>query len=114
MIHSISGLGNIPSDFPTKATPEEVKLVQDALNPKDKVYLNGVQAYQQHKSYTEVLDYGTVSSVMPPDNEGNKHQLFMLKLDSGVMVRVAHNTSIADDFDLAAFVINIHVVSHLL
>jgi hypothetical protein len=98
MINKVGGgFSQFESSVQAKATPEEVKLVQDALNPKDKFYPSGAEAYAKHKSYVEVLDYGTVTKVMPEDSQGSKHQLFMLKLDSGVTVRVAHNTSVAEE-----------------
>lgn len=98
MINKVGGMfSQFEGSVQAKASTEEIKLVNDALNPKDKTYPSGAQAYQQRKSNTEVLDYGTVSKVLPEDNQGNKHQLFMLKLDSGVTVRVAHNTSIAEE-----------------
>jgi Protein of unknown function (DUF3465) len=38
---------------------------------------------------------GTVTRILPDDNDGSRHQRFILRLDSGRTVLVAHNIDLA-------------------
>lgn len=49
------------------------------------------QAYENHQSDVQVRGLGTVSRVLPDDNKGSRHQKFILRLDSGQTLLVAHN-----------------------
>ncbi|HDZ9145566.1 TPA: DUF3465 domain-containing protein, partial [Vibrio cholerae] len=41
------------------------------------------QAYQSQQSDLQVQGFGQVAKVLPDDNDGSRHQKFILKLNSG-------------------------------
>ncbi|HFG1878581.1 DUF3465 domain-containing protein [Vibrio cholerae] len=49
------------------------------------------QAYQSQQSDLQVQGLGQVVKVLPDDNDGSRHQKFILKLNSGQTLLVAHN-----------------------
>jgi len=53
------------------------------------------EAFKNHQSDIQVMGHGTVDRVLPDDNEGSRHQRFILKLDSGQTLVVAHNIDVA-------------------
>lgn len=60
---------------------------------------NGLQAitnaYAQHQSNIQVQTSGKVKVVLPDDNDGSRHQKFILALGNGLTVLVAHNIDLA-------------------
>lgn len=54
-----------------------------------------VQAYQQHRSDLQVEGQGIITRILPDDIEGGRHQRFILRLDHGQSVLVAHNIDLA-------------------
>lgn len=52
-------------------------------------------AYGDKRSNVQVQGSGSVSRVLPDDHDGSRHQRFILKLDSGLTVLVAHNIDLA-------------------
>jgi hypothetical protein len=58
---------------------------------------NGVQlAYAAHRSGQWLETSGRVSRVLGDDNEGARHQKFILELDDGHTVLVSHNIDLAN------------------
>ncbi|EEY50115.1 DUF3465 domain-containing protein [Vibrio cholerae] len=53
------------------------------------------QAYQSQQSDLQVQGFGQVAKVLPDDNYGSRHQKFILKLNSGQTLLVAHNIDLA-------------------
>ncbi|EGS66800.1 cold-shock DNA-binding -containing domain protein, partial [Vibrio cholerae BJG-01] len=49
------------------------------------------QAYQSQQSDLQVQGFGQVVKVLLDDNDGSRHQKFILKLNSGQTLLVAHN-----------------------
>jgi hypothetical protein len=52
-------------------------------------------AYQDHRSGVQVTGKGVVVEVLPDDNDGSRHQRFILKLSSGHKLLIAHNIDLA-------------------
>ncbi|ENM5727842.1 DUF3465 domain-containing protein [Vibrio mimicus] len=53
------------------------------------------QAYQSQQSDLQVQGFGQVVKVLPDDSDGSRHQKFILKLNSGQTLLVAHNIDLA-------------------
>lgn len=53
------------------------------------------QAFQQRKSNVQVESLGQVIAILPDDNQGSRHQKFILKLDNGLTILIAHNIDLA-------------------
>lgn len=53
------------------------------------------RAFANHESGVQVSGQGTVSRVLADDNDGSRHQRFILRLASGQTLLVAHNIDIA-------------------
>ena len=54
------------------------------------------QAYADHRSGQWLETSGRVSRVLSDDNEGARHQKFIIELDGGHTVMVAHNIDLAE------------------
>jgi len=52
-------------------------------------------AFYERKSGTLVFGRGTVTRLLPDDNEGSRHQKFILALPSGQTLLIVHNIDIA-------------------
>ena len=53
------------------------------------------QAFEDRQSDLQVRGTGQVLKVLPDDNEGSRHQRFLLTLESGQTLLVAHNIDLA-------------------
>ena len=53
------------------------------------------KAYKNNQSNIQVGGSGTVIKILPDDLQGRRHQKFILKLNSGHTLLVAHNIDIA-------------------
>ncbi len=53
------------------------------------------QAFTQGRSGEQVHGAGVVVKVLPDDEEGSRHQRFILRLESGQTLLVAHNIDLA-------------------
>jgi hypothetical protein len=76
----------------SEAPPKNVVSLRDA----DLVL---AEAFENRQSDVQVMGHGTVDRVLPDDNKGSRHQRFILKLDSGQTVMVAHNIDVAVKID---------------
>ena len=52
-------------------------------------------AFRDHLSNIDVQGQGRVLKVLPDDNDGIRHQRFIVRLDSGQTVLIAHNIDLA-------------------
>ena len=55
-----------------------------------------VQLYEEQRSGAMVEGDGTVERILPDDNDGSRHQRFILRLSSGHTLLVSHNIDLAD------------------
>ena len=53
------------------------------------------QAFRQREHNVAVQSAGVVAKVLADDNDGSRHQRFILKLENGMTVLVAHNIDLA-------------------
>jgi hypothetical protein len=53
------------------------------------------QAYESQQSDLQVQGDGEVIRLLPDDNDGSRHQRFILRLDSNQTLLVAHNIDLA-------------------
>lgn len=52
-------------------------------------------AFQEKRSGVQVLGSGVVTRILADDNDGSRHQRFILELDSGLTLLIAHNIDLA-------------------
>jgi hypothetical protein len=57
------------------------------------------EAYKTQRSNFQVQGTGTVVKLLPDDNNGSRHQRFLVRLNSGQTLLIAHNTSLAARID---------------
>lgn len=53
------------------------------------------QAFRNHSSGLPVTETGMVSKILADDNDGSRHQRFIVRLASGHTILIAHNIDIA-------------------
>jgi len=53
------------------------------------------RAFEQHTSNLQVEGRGVVKRILSDDNDGNRHQRFILRLGSGQTLLIAHNVDVA-------------------
>ncbi|MAY43141.1 MULTISPECIES: DUF3465 domain-containing protein [unclassified Neptuniibacter] len=71
------------------APENQVQLVNSNAN-------NEIQsAYQNRRSNVQLKGNGTVIKILRDDNEGSRHQKFILRLSSGQTLLIAHNIDLA-------------------
>lgn len=52
-------------------------------------------AFHQHRSGVQVRSDGVVTRVLEDDNDGSRHQRFIVRLASGQTILIAHNVDLA-------------------
>jgi hypothetical protein len=52
-------------------------------------------AFENHRSNVQVQGGGSVTKILSDDNEGSRHQRFIVRLASGHTVLIAHNIDLA-------------------
>ena len=57
------------------------------------------EAYRNGRSNVQVSSEGRVVRILPDDNEGSRHQKFLLELESGHSLLIAHNIDLAPRVD---------------
>lgn len=80
----IYGIGR--SDLPVQDSVEsQVRAGDSAL----------AQAFERHVSDIQVDGQGVVTKILPDDNSGSRHQRFIVELNSGQTILIAHNIDLA-------------------
>ncbi len=59
-----------------------------------------VEAFDAHRSGMVIEGEGTVERTLADDNQGSRHQRFILRLASGHSVLISHNIDLADHLPL--------------
>jgi hypothetical protein len=52
-------------------------------------------AYKHRTSNIQIKGQGTVVKILPDDNDGSRHQRFIVQLNSGQTLLIAHNVDVA-------------------
>jgi uncharacterized protein DUF3465 len=65
-------------------------------------------AFEKHASNIQVEGQGTVAKILPDDNDGSRHQRFIVRLSSGQTILIAHNIDLTprvslNEGDVVAF-----------
>jgi len=95
------GLSQISVNGPEATPPSPVMSTSTAPNSTSSAVISAntdaqlAQLFQQQASGVEVNGSGTVSRILADDDDGSRHQRFILELDSGQTLLVAHNIDIA-------------------
>ena len=86
------GLASAPgfSERPASGVPAVVENSPAAID----------QAFAGRRSNLQVEGRGTVQRLLADDNKGSRHQRFIVRLDSGLTVLVAHNIDLAPRLDV--------------
>lgn len=74
-------------------SPAPVGPVASLASPNADLVL--ARAFENRQSNLQIEGQGTVSRILPDDRDGSRHQRFILKLDSGQKLLVAHNIDLA-------------------
>lgn len=53
------------------------------------------QAFEQQRSNLQVRGSGVVERVLPDDNQGSRHQRFIIRTNAGQSILIAHNIDLA-------------------
>lgn len=84
--------GHKQNQLPSSVMPE-------AQHTETTLSNNGVDtikaAYQQRQSNVQVQGSGRVKAILRDDNDGSRHQKFILVLKNGLSILVAHNIDLA-------------------
>ncbi len=82
----------VPQPLDTFYTPSVPAPAQDRPSRSPGVIEN---AYRTRTSSLPVMETGTVSKILADDTKGSRHQRFIVRLQSGHTVLVAHNIDLA-------------------
>lgn len=66
-----------------------------AQTPADTGDSSVIAAFEQHSHGAHVQGDGTVVAILPDDTRGSRHQRFLVRVDSGPTVLIAHNLDLA-------------------
>lgn len=89
---ALYGLDNLRDDSTVSQAPAQASQTESAAVAGDRA----IQvAYENRQSDVQVEGAGRVVKVLPDDNEGSRHQKFILELASGQTILIAHNIDLA-------------------
>lgn len=89
---ALYGLDNLRDDSTVSQAPAQASQTGSAVVAGDRA----IQvAYENRQSDVQVEGAGRVVKVLPDDNEGSRHQKFILALASGQTILIAHNIDLA-------------------
>lgn len=80
-------------------SPEFRKVAEPPSKPQEQTESQSsaalLTAIRVRKSDTQVTGEGVVMKILPDDNEGSRHQRFILRISTGQTLLVAHNIDLA-------------------
>lgn len=79
----------------SEAVSHTIKITQPSSAQQTDGVTEIEQAYQQKRSGVQVQASGVVKAILADDNEGSRHQKFILLLNNGLTLLVAHNIDLA-------------------
>jgi len=85
---ALYGLDNLRDDSAVSQAPTQAPQTASAAVAGDQVIQ---AAYENRQSDVQVEGAGRVVKVLPDDNEGSRHQKFILELASGGVVHWTHH-----------------------
>ena len=86
----------LPALFACQPAPTPADIDVDASSPVRDTVLDAVRL---HARDVAVEGHGRVLRLLPDDRDGSPHQRFLLRLDDGSTVLVAHNIDLAPRLD---------------
>lgn len=81
------------------AVPARSSLQQPVITSANKTGSDIATAFKNQRSNVQVQGKGIVARLLSDDNEGSRHQKFIIKLANGQSVLVAHNIDLAPRID---------------
>ena len=103
-IGAYAAVSRYTGNFSISSIKSLLPFATSELSPGDKALKN---AFDNKISEIQVGGSGKVIEILPDDNQGSRHQRFILKLNSGQTLLIAHN------IDLAPKVKNLKVGDHI-
>lgn len=88
LLLGLAGAACSGNDSPAPAGP----VANQASQSADQILAH---AFEHRQGNLQIEGQGTVSRILPDDRDGSRHQRFILKLDSGQKLLVAHNIDLA-------------------
>ena len=85
-------------------TQRDDRSIPQVAGPRDSIAILGSptnshssieRAFDQQQSNVQVQASGTVEKILRDDNDGSRHQRFILRLSSGHTILIAHNIDLA-------------------
>ena len=89
---ALYGLDNLREDSTVSQAPAQAPRTESPAAADDSLIQ---AAYENRQSDVQVEGAGRVVKVLPDDNEGSRHQKFILELASGQTLLIAHNIDLA-------------------
>ncbi len=85
----------------SQADAKDIKLYKTQWKKAGRSCKDGIlyQAYATQTSNLQVQGQGKVSRLLPPDTTGDRHQKFILRLNTGQTLLIAHNIDIAPQIE---------------
>ncbi|MDR0851820.1 MAG: DUF3465 domain-containing protein [Clostridiales Family XIII bacterium] len=99
MLFAVSACAQIASNTTSDVSAQSTDIAYPSSQPEQ---TNGsadldvfAQLYADHKSDVQVQGTGLVTKILDDDNDGDRHQRFIITLSSGQTLLIAHNIDIA-------------------
>jgi Protein of unknown function (DUF3465) len=86
--------------FPTQPPPAQRTDTQVTVSPAAESASDILaRAFDDQQSNIQIQGEGSVQKILPDDNDGSRHQRFILRLSSGQTLLIAHNIDLAPRLD---------------